>query len=446
MSQAERCRSKRSRAIRAAFPARGVQREEEVCKYIDVTTCIGCKACEVACVEWNDQPFRETTFDNTYQTMPATDVELLEPDQVQRASARRRHADVADAQGPVHALRGPGLPARVPGRRRHRPVHERHRRLPAGELHRLPVLRHRAARSTSRSSTRTTKKVYKCTLCSDRVGQGLEPACIKACPTGCLQFGTKDDMRALAETRAQQLREHSGFPNAGVYDPPSIGGTHVIYVLHDTTKPELYGGLPANPQIPPSLHGLEAVAKPIGLLLALLAAPVAFFHYVDRRAEGAAASRPRRRGAAMRPARRTIRRGGARAGSIAYGRTVVRAASCCAIPSTRASLHWAVAIFFILSLLSGLRHLLAVALPLADAALRRRADDAAAAPLVQPRLRRRSSRLQFLNWLRADDVDARRSAAGSGASRRTSPIPRSSSRRTSASSTAGRSCTSGRSS
>ena len=42
-------------------PGAGVQREEEVCKYIDVTTCIGCKACEVACVEWNDMPFQQTT-------------------------------------------------------------------------------------------------------------------------------------------------------------------------------------------------------------------------------------------------------------------------------------------------------------------------------------------------------------------------------------------------
>ena len=41
-----------------------------VAKFIDVTTCIGCKACEVACLEWNGYPFRETTFDNTYQTMP----------------------------------------------------------------------------------------------------------------------------------------------------------------------------------------------------------------------------------------------------------------------------------------------------------------------------------------------------------------------------------------
>ncbi len=54
-------------------PGQGTRREEEVCKYIDVTTCIGCKACEVACVEWNDHPFRETTFNDTYQTMPTTE-------------------------------------------------------------------------------------------------------------------------------------------------------------------------------------------------------------------------------------------------------------------------------------------------------------------------------------------------------------------------------------
>jgi len=54
-------------------PGAGTRREEQVCKYIDVTTCIGCKACEVACVEWNDHPFRETTFDDTYQTMPTTE-------------------------------------------------------------------------------------------------------------------------------------------------------------------------------------------------------------------------------------------------------------------------------------------------------------------------------------------------------------------------------------
>ena len=50
----------------------GVSRDYDVCKLVDTTTCIGCKACEVACVEWNGYEFHETTFDNTYQTMPET--------------------------------------------------------------------------------------------------------------------------------------------------------------------------------------------------------------------------------------------------------------------------------------------------------------------------------------------------------------------------------------
>jgi formate dehydrogenase iron-sulfur subunit len=53
-----------------APPGQGAQRQEQVAKLIDTTTCIGCKACEVACMEWNDLPFRETSFANTYQTMP----------------------------------------------------------------------------------------------------------------------------------------------------------------------------------------------------------------------------------------------------------------------------------------------------------------------------------------------------------------------------------------
>src|SRR5215468_8929911 len=56
-----------------SVPGEDTQRTETVCKLVDTTTCIGCKACEVACVEWNDMPFRETTFDNTYQTMPTTE-------------------------------------------------------------------------------------------------------------------------------------------------------------------------------------------------------------------------------------------------------------------------------------------------------------------------------------------------------------------------------------
>src|ERR1700752_4128819 len=55
-----------------SVPGEGTKRQYTVCKLIDTTTCIGCKACEVACMEWNDLPFGETVFDNSYQTMPET--------------------------------------------------------------------------------------------------------------------------------------------------------------------------------------------------------------------------------------------------------------------------------------------------------------------------------------------------------------------------------------
>ena len=85
-------------------------------------------------------------------------------------------------------------------------------------------------------------------------------------------------MVQIARTRATQLQTQSGFANAGVYDPQSIGGTHVIYVLHDITNPELYGGLPSNPVIPPSYTVWKWLAKPTGLLLAAFGIFAVFFH------------------------------------------------------------------------------------------------------------------------------------------------------------------------
>jgi hypothetical protein len=57
-------------------------------------------------------------------------------------------------------------------------------------------------------------------------------------------------MKAVAEKRAAQLREHTSYKNAGVYDPAGVGGTHVLYVLHDISNPEAYGGLPKDPRVP----------------------------------------------------------------------------------------------------------------------------------------------------------------------------------------------------
>jgi len=218
-----------------ASPGLGMQRDLEVCKLVDTTTCIGCKACEVACAEWNDMPFTPTTFDNTYQTMRRR-AGISGTSSSSTSTRIRWHDPVADAQGPVHALRRSGLPGGLSGGRRHRQICQRIVDFNQENCIGCEFCVSGCPFEIPRFNP-MTKKVYKCTLCSDRVGEGLEPACIKACPTGCLKFGSKDDMKYIAEERAKQLRDNFGWQNAGVYDPQSVGGTHVIYVLHDATDP-----------------------------------------------------------------------------------------------------------------------------------------------------------------------------------------------------------------
>jgi hypothetical protein len=87
-------------------------------------------------------------------------------------------------------------------------------------------------------------------------------------------------MRFIAEERAKQLRDNFGWQKAGVYDPQSVGGTHVIYVLHDATDPERYGGLPSNPQIPWSYTVWKWLFKPVLGTFALFGFLGVIFHYV----------------------------------------------------------------------------------------------------------------------------------------------------------------------
>jgi len=122
-------------------------------------------------------------------------------------------------------------------------------------------------------------KVYKCTLCSDRVAVGMEPACIKSCPTGALQFGTKEQMTAYAGERIVDLKSR-GFAKAGLYDPQGVGGTHVMYVLHYADEPELYNGLPNQPSISPLVSLWKGGLKPLAAAALGSVAVGALFHYI----------------------------------------------------------------------------------------------------------------------------------------------------------------------
>jgi formate dehydrogenase iron-sulfur subunit len=91
-------------------------------------------------------------------------------------------------------------------------------------------------------------RAWKCTLCYDRIGDGLEPACAKACPTQSIQFGPVDELREKAALRVEELRL-AGEDGAQLYlDDPAdgIGGAGAFFLLLD--EPEVYG-LPPDPVV-----------------------------------------------------------------------------------------------------------------------------------------------------------------------------------------------------
>jgi formate dehydrogenase iron-sulfur subunit len=92
-------------------------------------------------------------------------------------------------------------------------------------------------------------------------------------------FGTKDEMKAHAEARIKDLKSR-GYKNAGLYDPPGVGGTHVMYVLHHADKPEIYANLPNNPRISPIVEVWKGVSKYVGMATIGAFAAVGFLHHL----------------------------------------------------------------------------------------------------------------------------------------------------------------------
>jgi formate dehydrogenase iron-sulfur subunit len=278
MSQ-ESLQIRRISAHPGPVPGAGVERTAQVCKLIDTTTCIGCKACEVACLEWNGYTFSDTTFHNSYQTMPDTKWnywnlirfnEHEAPDGSPMLLMRKDQCMHCSEPGCLIACPADGAIVQYQNG-----IVDFQQENCIGCQYCVTGCPFNIPKFNEQ-----TKKVYKCTLCSDRVAQGLEPACIKACPTGCLQFGLKEDMKAEAETRAKQLRDETSHTNAGVYDPAGVDGTGVIYVLHDITNPEAYGGLPRDPHVPWIVRLWKKPVKWIGNLAMLGGVIGVTLHYL----------------------------------------------------------------------------------------------------------------------------------------------------------------------
>lgn len=249
-----------------------------VAKLIDTTKCIGCKACQVACMEWNDLRDEIGTCTGHYEN-PA--------DLTEHSWTLMRFAEHENPQGDLEWLiRKDGcMHCADPGCLKACPapgaivqyangIVDFHEENCIGCGYCITGCPFDIPRISKRDH-----KAYKCTLCSDRVAVGLQPACIKACPTGALVFGTKEDMKQHAAERIEDLKSR-GFDQAGLYDPPGVGGTHVMYVLHHADQPQLYNDLPADPHISAMVGVWKGISKPLGLAAILLTAVAGFFHYI----------------------------------------------------------------------------------------------------------------------------------------------------------------------
>ncbi len=256
--------------------------------FTDTSVCIGCKACEVACKEWNHVPedglqFTGMSYDNTQGLSADTwrHVAFIEQRKsvgVQIAGVHHDELDLdalaADGSGVSPLSPEAKMQPTTPG--------------PANELRWLmssDVCKHctHAAcldvcptGSLFRTEFGTVVvqedicngcgycipacpygvidqrpddgRVWKCTLCYDRLTVGMEPACAKACPTNSIQFGPLDNLRARAQVRVEQLHS-SGVEDARLYghDPEDgVGGDGAFFLLLDA--PEVYG-LPPDPVV-----------------------------------------------------------------------------------------------------------------------------------------------------------------------------------------------------
>ena len=149
-----------------------------------------------------------------------------------------------------------------------------------------------------------TRKVYKCNMCVDRVEAGLEPACVKTCPTNAISWGTKEEMKALGAKKVEGLQGR-GFDNATLYDPAGVGGTHMMYVVPHGDQLAEYD-LPADPIASAgalaALGGLRKLgASALGLGLLATALHYMGFGPQEPEAEGVGGSDPVPAGARSEP-------------------------------------------------------------------------------------------------------------------------------------------------
>jgi formate dehydrogenase iron-sulfur subunit len=253
--------------------------------FTDTSVCIGCKACEVACKEWNHVPedglvLTGMSYDNTAG---------LGADTWRHVAFIEQRTAVPDDGSPGGGLRWL-MASDVCKHCTHAACLDV---CPTGALMRTEfgtvVVQEDVCNGCGYcipacpygviDQRKGDGRAWKCTLCYDRIGDGMEPACAKACPTDSIQFGPLDELRERAQARLDTLHG-AGETSARLYghDPDDgVGGDGAFFLLLD--EPEVYG-LPPDPVVTtrdiPSMwrHAGAAAAVMAGGAVAAFAAAI----------------------------------------------------------------------------------------------------------------------------------------------------------------------------
>jgi formate dehydrogenase iron-sulfur subunit len=243
---------------------------ERAAFFTDSSICIGCKACEVACKEWNGlsaepSEFLGLSYDNTGQLGADTWRHVAFIEQKRNGDVRwLMNSDVCK-----HCTHAACLNV-----------------CPTGALFRTEfgtvVVQEDVCNGCGYcipacpfgviERREGDGRAFKCTLCYDRLKGGLRPACATACPTGSIQFGTLAEMRDRAEERVKELHDR-GAGGARLYlgdEENGVAGAGSVFLLLD--EPHVYG-LPDEPVAPTAHVGeaWKAAAIAAGTVLAAVA-------------------------------------------------------------------------------------------------------------------------------------------------------------------------------
>jgi formate dehydrogenase iron-sulfur subunit len=241
---------------------------------LDMEKCIACRACQVACKQWNELPAEKTTFfaaaggyQNPIGLSPSTYtlVKFQEKEEKDKLRWLFRVHRCMQCVDPACVKACPVEPVKAMTHDKKTGAVYVNRELCIGcgacrEYcpFTIPVIDTQAEKST------------KCTFCFDRTANGLEPACAKACPTDCLVFGDRDKIVQMAYKAVERLTKKGRQPV--IYGERELGtGTKKIFVLPEPL--DFYPDLPKDPQVSEDLGLFHELLKPFGTL-ALTAALV----------------------------------------------------------------------------------------------------------------------------------------------------------------------------